>query len=86
MSNENTIPEFLQKPNLTKPEVSERERNREKINELIAGMDVDEATDICHFISIKYPRIMLNAVSERMGELIKVNNSIKETVNSLEEV
>lgn len=78
------IPDFL-KEKVTQ-EVVSTDRHVDALKDIVAGMDEEDAFDFCKFLAKKYPLIMLEAVSNRLNELIGINNSIKNIVEHMTEV
>lgn len=79
------MPEFLQAhediPKFTKP--GDEERHRERLIEIANATDEDDAKIICAIFAERYPRLMLEAIEERIDSLVGISNKAKRIFNSL---
>lgn len=73
------IPSFLNEtPSLTKP--NEEARNRERLMELIDGMDRDDASVICSGLAAKYPVEMFTAMVNYCNDLRNFQDGVMKSI------
>lgn len=76
------IPDFLTKPGQIE-KFDDNYRHTEKLKEIAASTDEEDAALICKIFAEKYPDLMFTALRDRLELLTHLSNRAKEIYNSL---
>ena len=76
------IPSFLKEPDLTKPDVDAK--HKDKLIEISLGFDREDAAIVCKIFARKYPDIMLNAIESEILDLGALRDDVVKTIDIYE--